>query len=164
MTKKSFGNLENLLSFWESFKLETLNQKISRMVLGVHKKSSRLGVLGELGRFPLLIKGLCHVLKYQAHMSKISDQNSIIYNAVQEMRLVKDEKVINWWTRTEKIKNLLGINYSQFSKLEVIGSIIKKCVKSKFEAYWLKSINKQKLGENNENRNKLRFYLKKSPT
>ena len=83
MTKKSFGNLENLLSFWESFILETLNQKISRMVLVVHKKPSRLGVLGELGRFPVLIKGLCHVLKYHAHMSKISDKKSIIYIAGQ---------------------------------------------------------------------------------
>ena len=57
ITKKSFNENNSILSFWENFKLETLNQKICRMILGVHKKSSRLGVIGELGRFPVFIKG-----------------------------------------------------------------------------------------------------------
>ena len=71
MMKKSFNDENSVLSSWEIFQLETLNQKICRMILGVHKKSSRLAVLGELGRFPLFIKGLCHALKYQAHLCKI---------------------------------------------------------------------------------------------
>jgi hypothetical protein len=66
MTKKSFSDQSNLLNFWGKFKLETLNQKICRMVLGVHKKSCRLGTLVELGRFPLFVKAICHVLKYHA--------------------------------------------------------------------------------------------------
>ena len=74
--------MDDLLAYWETLKMETLNQKISRMVLRVHKKSSRLGVLGELGRFPLLIKGLCHVLKYHAYLNRITDWTSIIGNAV----------------------------------------------------------------------------------
>jgi hypothetical protein len=56
MTKKSLNDQNSVLSHWESFQLETLNQKICRMILGVHKKSSRLATLGELGRFPLFIK------------------------------------------------------------------------------------------------------------
>ena len=63
ISNKSFQNVENLFSYWETLKIETLNQKISRMVLGVHKKSSRLAVLGELGRYPLFIKGFCNLLK-----------------------------------------------------------------------------------------------------
>ena len=70
MSKKSFSGCDSILSFWETFKLETLNQKISRMVLSVHKKSSRLATLGELGRFHIFIKGLCHVLKYHAQLCK----------------------------------------------------------------------------------------------
>ena len=57
--KKSFDSCDSIMSYWETFKLETLNQKISRMVLGVPKISSRLATLGELGRFPLFVKGLC---------------------------------------------------------------------------------------------------------
>ena len=77
MTKKSFSDQSTLLNFWEKFKLETLNQKICRMVLGVHKKSCRPCTLGELGRFPLFVKAICHVLKYQAQICN-SDNNSLI--------------------------------------------------------------------------------------
>ena len=70
MTNKSLNDQNSVLSHWESFQLETLNQNICRMKVGVHKKSIRLATLGELGRFPLFIKGLCHALKYQAHLCK----------------------------------------------------------------------------------------------
>lgn len=125
LSNKSFGNLDDLLAYWETLKMETLNQKISRMVLGVHKKSSRLGVLGELGRFPLLIKGLCHVLKYHAYLKRITDRTSMIGNAVHEMKTVSDDGLKSWWGRTEKLKNILAISYPKFSKMECTGNLIK---------------------------------------
>ena len=158
MTKKSFSEDNNLFSFWENFKLETLNQKICRMLLSVHKKSSRLAVLGELGRFPLLIKGLCHVLKYQAKLLQTVDNGSIVSNAVIEMKSNSNPNLNSWWGRVEKIKQNFGIKYSPFSKLEAIGCHIKKQVKGKFEIYWLREVNKIKLGDDNKNHNKLRYY------
>ena len=160
MTKKSFGGADKALSFWETFKLETLNQKIGRIVLGVHKKSSRLGVLGELGRFPLFIKGLCHVLKYKAHLSKITDNTSLVGMTVQEMKTNNDPDLKTWWGRTEKLEDLLGIKYSSFHNIKAVGNMIKKCVKSKFEIFWLKSINKPALGTDVQKGNKLTFYAK----
>ena len=144
MTKKSFNEENNVFSFWDTFKLETLNQKICRMILGVHKKSSRLGVIGELGRFPVFVKGLCHVLKYQAHLIQTLDNKSIISKAVNEMNSNSELKLNTWWGRVEKIKQKLGIKYSTFSKQSLIGDIIKKQIKGKFETYWLGEINKIK--------------------
>ena len=60
------GNLSqarDLLMNFGDFTPERLNQRISRMILSVHKKSSSLAVLGEMGRFPLLINALAHTLK-----------------------------------------------------------------------------------------------------
>ena len=131
--------------------------QIDRMILGVHKKSSRLGVLGELGRFPLFIKGLCHVLKYQAHLSNISNPTSLVGKAVKEMKTINDPEFKTWWGRTEQLKNLFGIKYSKYKNIEAVGTMIKKCVKSKFEIFWLKSINKP---NDVENKNKLSFYAK----
>jgi hypothetical protein len=157
MTKNSFTNSSSLLTFWEKFQLETLNQKICRMVLGVHKKSSRLGTLGELGRFPLFIKAICHVLKYQEQICK-NESNSIISHMVKEIKTNPNNDLNTWWGRVEKIKQTLGIKYSPFSKIDVIGQNIKRQIKSKFEAFWLSEINKIKLGADNKNHNKLRFY------
>ena len=36
-TKKSWESPENILNFWEKFKCETLNQKLCRLLLSVHK-------------------------------------------------------------------------------------------------------------------------------
>ena len=151
MTKKSFNNANSTLSFWESFQLETLNQKICRMVLGVHKKSSRLGTLGELGRFPLFVKALCNMLKYQA-------QISLIGKMVNEIKTNPSPGLNTWWGRVEKIKDNLGIKYSTFSKIDTIGNNIKKQIKSKFEIFWLNEIKKVKIGADNKNHNKLRYY------
>ena len=157
MTKKSFTNSECLLGFWEDFQLETLNQKICRMVLGVHKKSSRLGTIGELGRFPLFVKALCHLLKYQAQIIK-SESGTLINNVVRENETGPNPGLNTWWGRVEKIKQTLRIKYSQYSKIDIIGNNIKKQLKSKFEMFWLAEINKIKLGNDNKNYNKLRFY------
>ena len=51
----SFQSKEAIIRTWESFLPETVNQKLCRLLLSCHKKSSRLVMLGELGRYPLLI-------------------------------------------------------------------------------------------------------------
>ena len=51
----SFNTMENLLKSWEKFLPETLNHKFCRLILSVQKKTSRLAVIGELSRTPLLI-------------------------------------------------------------------------------------------------------------
>ena len=48
LAKKSFTSKEALLRAWENFQFETLNQKICRLLLSVHKRCSRLAALGEL--------------------------------------------------------------------------------------------------------------------
>ena len=54
LPKKCFNSRELLLKSWEGLQAELLNQKICRLLLSVHKRCSRLGVIGELGRYPLL--------------------------------------------------------------------------------------------------------------
>ena len=56
--KKGFDSQNNILKVWESFQPELLNQEICRLLLSVHKKCSRLAVLGELGRYPVLLSAL----------------------------------------------------------------------------------------------------------
>ena len=157
MSKNSFTDSSTLMNFWEKFKLETLNQKICRMILGVHKKSSRLGVLGELGRYPLFLKAICHTLKYQAQICK-SKNSSLIGRMVSEIKNKPTPDLTTWWGRVEQIKSTLGIKYSPHAKIEIIGQQIKKQVKSKFDAFYLTEINKIKLGNDLKNHNKLRFY------
>ena len=53
LPKASFSSKNSLLKSWENLKCEILNQKLCRMLLSVHKRSSRLAVLCELSRYPM---------------------------------------------------------------------------------------------------------------
>ena len=61
--KKGFENQNNILKAWETFQPETLNQKVCRLLLSVHKRCSRLAVLGELDRYPVFLPALKQCLK-----------------------------------------------------------------------------------------------------
>ena len=75
------------------------------MLLSVHKKCSRLAVLGELGRYPLLVPALKLCLKYNYSIES-SDKSSLIYKAFNEMKLSPDLDC--WYSRVDSIKTLLG--------------------------------------------------------
>ena len=74
------------------------------------------------------------------------------------MKCIQDPTISTWFSQVEKIKTCLGLKYSIFSKTDTIGQLIKRQIKSKFEQFWLHEVNKTKLGKDNKNHNKLRFY------
>ena len=56
MTNNSFNDGNSTLKFWEIFQLETLNQKVCRMILGVHKNLVGWAQLVNLGDSLCLLK------------------------------------------------------------------------------------------------------------
>ena len=77
---------KDLLMNFSDFPPERLNQRISRLVLSVHKKASTLAVLGETGRFPLLINALIHTIKYDWLLQNKSQKDTLIGQAYSEMK------------------------------------------------------------------------------
>ena len=65
LPERSLHDLNSLLTSWENFPLEKINQRACRMLLSVNKKSSKLAVLSELGRYPMFINALLLTLKYE---------------------------------------------------------------------------------------------------
>ena len=154
LTKKSLETQNNLLKFWESFQPEILNQKVCRMLLSVHKRCSRLAVLGELGRYPVFLPALKHCLKYQYQIDR-SDSNSLINYTVCDMK--NNPQIDSWYTRVDKIKQLLNIRRLHCKPAKV-GLILDKIIKSKFDRFYLDEINQIKLGSDGNDHNKLRLY------
>ena len=84
----SFQSRESLLKAWESFMPETINQKLCRLLLSCHKKSSRLAMIGELGQYPLV-----QTIKYKWSIMRRTNDNSLVSEAVSEMFSCNGE---NW--------------------------------------------------------------------
>ena len=82
---KSFNSKHDLMKAWEAFIPETLNQRFSRLILSVHKKSSRLAVLGELGHYPLIINSFIQSVKYKWSLYSTSHCDSLVRDALSDM-------------------------------------------------------------------------------
>ena len=155
-TESNFEN-KNFLGFWENFKPELLNQKISRMLLSVQKKASRLAVLGELERYPLLLSGLSNMFNYEHKLQEKSADNSVISLIFKEMEKCSSAGIDCWLTRVRKIKDGLGITLPENCNVKFVTPQLKKQLHSKFEKFWLENINKVVI-KNGHDSNKLRFY------
>ena len=154
ISKKGLDDFNGLMKFWGKFQPEILNQKVCRLLLSVHKKCSRLAVLGELGRYPVLLPALKLCIKYQYQID-CADKNSLVYKAISDMK--KNPTLDCWYNRVDKIKTLLSIS-RLFGKPEKVGHIIDKLLKSKFDRFFLDEINQEKIGPDGLDHNKLRLY------
>ena len=130
-----------MLQSWESFKFETLNQKLCRLLLSVHKRCSRLATLGELGRYPSFISALKNCLKYDWALKK-SDNKSLIYKALQEMENRPD--LDTWYSRVQSIKSVLGIPQLH-GCIDSVGLQLNKKLQSLFDTFWIDMISVKKL-------------------
>ena len=153
--KKCFNSKEQLLSSWECMRGETINQSCSRIILSVHRKASRLAVLGELGRYPLAVKALSQCLNYrQCLASKPAD--SLIGQAMGEMASLASQGKDCWLTRVNKMAELLRLPDVSYSKNS--GRNVTKLVRSCFDRYWLDQIKKSRVDTDGQPHNKLLTY------
>jgi hypothetical protein len=51
-----------------SFQCSELELSLSRFLLGVHRKTSPLGIRGELGLYPLVIDIIGTIIMYEKHL------------------------------------------------------------------------------------------------
>ena len=153
MPGPAFNNKDAVLKCWENFPVEKINQRACRMLLSVHKRASRLACIGELGRFPMLLKGLCLATKYEWHLKFKADKTSLVYAAYQEMKAQAEDDQDCWVSRVETIKSLFGIKLHGEMSEDSVTRIIKKTIQSKFQLFWKDQV----LGEE-PGANKLRFY------
>ena len=154
----SFTSRESLLKAWASFLPETVNQKLCRLLLSCHKKSSRLVMLGELGRYPLLIKSLVQTIKYKWSILKGNSRecNSLVSEAVSEMN---DMNTDNWLYRVNRVEELLNITIHPGVKTaDIAGKYVKQKIQSNFDLFWKDEISSKKLDEQGTDHNKLRLY------
>jgi hypothetical protein len=152
---KSFFSQEELLRAWEGYKPELVNQRLCRLLLSVHKKASRLAVLGELGRYPRLVTSLASTVSYSQQLST-RPHSTLVRRAYNEMQSMVTAGEECWLGKVMSIKQLLGI--PDTTQHGVRAKSVLKQIKSKFDTFYLREINNENIGLDGLNHNKLRFY------
>jgi hypothetical protein len=105
----SFDSLEKLMKSWELFTPEIVNQRFCRLILSLQKKTSRLAVIGELSRFPLLITSLIQSLKYKWTVLNKQNKSSLVFEAANEMKAYSDSNIDCWLTRLNKVEHICKV-------------------------------------------------------
>ena len=156
--KKFLENEKQIMDYWESFKSELLQQKCARIVLSVHKKTSRLAVLGELAQYPLFLQSLSQCYNYKLSLLNRRSSNNLIGHVLKELETMSSKGQDCWLTRVNKIEKSLKIPLNIFYN-KTSGKRILTFLKGKFDGYFLDQINKIKLvGPDTSDHNKLRTY------
>ena len=158
MPESSFRDRKTILQAWENFQLEKINQRACRTLLSLHRRASRLACLGELGRYPMLLKGLLLSIKYNWFMQYKASKDSLIYQTYKEMELLVSAGQDCWLSRVWAVQELFKINLHGQMSPENVTSKVKHILCSQFEIYWKDLITDPKLGTDNLPHNKLRFY------
>ena len=159
LPSNSFGSKDRLLDAWQQFIPESLNQRVCRLLLSVNKKTTRLAVLGELKRYPLLINTILQTLYYKFSIENKYEKDSLAHQALIEMKTYSSSGIERWLTRAGKVEKVFNLSSLPGHPLkEKVKFKLRTTLHSIFDRHWLDKINENKIGEDGLNHNKLRFY------
>ena len=80
---------------------EKVHLSFLKWALGVHKKTSNVGVWGGTGRFPLIYQSILQTLNYYKHLLKAPNY-SLVSAALKEQKLLK----LPWFKNIEPLLKL----------------------------------------------------------
>ena len=92
----------NLLKQLSGNKCEKIHLHFLKWVLGVHSKSSNVGVWGDSGRYPLIFECIKLSLNYYNRLNDLNDE-SLVFSALREQKSMN----LNWY---KNIKCLLELD------------------------------------------------------
>ena len=145
----------------EDNKLNQLELKFYKQILGVRRNASTIGVRGEIGRHPIGILAVCNSIKY-LHSIQAKSDDTLVKKAL-DASIELSGKCKNTWfnavTRVEetyKPKNT--IRNSNKREIKRYYKAIVQSMKTEYEAHWWKQLNAVNSNTKNRGGNKLRTY------
>ena len=148
----------NLFQLYD--KKERLHLQSCKWLLNVSWKCSNIGVLGELGRYPLKLDIQQKMLKYWIHLQYSIDKNSILYKTYEKAKSLNSK----WHCAINDILKYLNIDLKQTQSLSEKASQstffkdVKRKMKALFEKQWKEKLPKGQSNRNKNEEGKLRTY------
>ena len=135
----------------KNIKQENLHSKFCKFAL----RSTNVAVLGELGRYPLLIEVFFTVIKYLNR--KIKTEDTLLLEAFNASKSFHRQNKYSWYSNVNNLLKFLNIDIKMLetNKSELKRHIYRK-LKLKYDNLWRSEINYTR--ENNKFGNKLRTY------
>ena len=110
---KQLRNLESFKDnlFGDNLKHESLQLKMAKISLGVHKKASNMAVRGDIGMYPLNIEIYVRIVKYCFHLLELVKQgNELVELGLRECITSVSGNKKCWLTTVLYIFRIIGID------------------------------------------------------
>ena len=132
-TSKKKLDLYDIFKDWDC---EKLNIKFCKFVLGVNKRTTNMGVVSELGRFPLFTSLITALFLYWHRLE--NKPSNIMRCAYEECKNLHNNKIHSWYSTIQFITIKLKINLTLCKswsehKLKVF---IKNSLRENFLQHW----------------------------
>ena len=153
-----FNNLHkasNESQFWnraEKLPWEILQTKFCTNVLKVSKKSTKCAVMGEVGRFPIIIYMVKSMLKFYKHIKDPKIERPLLDATYKEDS--KLPKGLSWINNVKSILSIFDVRFNNSNIDWTISQIMKKMKKS-FLQTWHKN-----MGDDSDESGKLHILRK----
>ena len=80
-----------------NFTAEKIHIKLCKYLLEVGRRSTNSAVLGELGRFPVMLEALLNIVKYWTYLSNLDDKDSIVAEAYITSKTLHEQNKNSWY-------------------------------------------------------------------
>ena len=130
---------------------ENVHIRFCRSLLGMHNKTMKAPVLGELGRYSMAIQIIGQVLSFWIHIIEAKD-DSYLKLAYEDM-LNWESHRRTWINFTKNVLNSIGFSHVWFNQGTLSASRLKHSVVSKLKEQYINFWNKTKNGHS-----RLSFY------
>ena len=111
------NNVLNFIAKINRTPSEKVHLSFLKWALGVHKKTSNVGVWGETGRYPLIYQSIRQTLNYYKHLLK-APKNSLVSAALKEQKFwtsyrsfKKSQPMSSKFFRTRTIEKILNNHF-----------------------------------------------------
>ena len=137
---------------FENFQSEKVAMKFYKYILGTHKKTTNLPIMGDLGSTPYFIDIICAIIKYFKRIKSL-EKDSLLYKMFNTSKQISVDSSDCWFSFVTSI----------FKELKLSSSLsitkIKSVLITRYMKYWERKIRKNAI----DKRGKLRTYYTFKP-
>ena len=147
-------HVELVEKLFKKIPIEKVNMSHLKWLHRVHKYSSNLAVLGDLGKYPFSVNIIINTIKYWSRLQAKRQYNSLINYCLVETDNIYNDGGVSWSSWVNILLKLFNENksYVYFSKFSCK-------VKMAYKHFWRKNVHCEDNGTN-KSESKLRIYSK----
>ena len=98
-------------------KQENVHIKFCKFSLGVGKRTINIAVLGELGRYPLLLEVILNIFRYFKYLLK--SEEVLLSEALKVSKSLKSLNINSWYGSIESLMQYINIDVKKVKNMKI---------------------------------------------